>query len=354
MSQTDSVINSADDNDPKTRRLSYWPVMKYMLFAVVLVFIGLRAAQLWQLAPPKSIQVNVLWLIPAALSYLIGWFPSIWFWRAMLRRLQQPLNWWTAIRAYHVGQIGKYVPGKAMVLIIRGSLTKSANVDPVLAGVTAAYESLVFIATGAMLGLALAPLALGATFSKWFPSQLNWLLQPPLLWPVAVVAVTFATTPLSSWLFTKIGHKVGRRQVAVHERLPSISAGLISQGVAVMTLGWVCHAFSLGFVLQSLSDAPFKLTLFPVWLASSSLSLVGGFVVLFAPGGLGVREGILMEVLKDHPEIGPSTALIAAGLLRLVWFVTELVTAAVLFLAKLKQPTVHLPDEIKERTARNT
>ena len=106
-----------------------------------------------------------------------------------------------------------------------------------------------------------------------------------------------------------------------------------------MTLGWICHAFSLGFVLKSLSDAPFKLTLFPVWLASASLSLVGGFVVLIAPGGIGVREGILIEALKDHPEIGPSTAVIAAGLLRVVWFVTELLTAAVLFMAKPRTPT---------------
>ena len=341
MSQNDSFNNHGNGEDPiasDARPMPYWPVLKLLLFVIVLGFVGRRAMQLWELAPPKSIQINVWWLIPAALSYVIGWFPSIWFWRATLHHLQQPLDWWTAIRAYHVGQIGKYVPGKAMVLIIRGSLTRSANVNPVLAGVTAAYESLVFVATGAMLGLALAPSALGPTFSKWLPSQLGWLQEQSFLWPATVVAATFATTPFSSWLFTKIGRKVVPGHMAIGDNPPSISAGLISQGVAVMTLGWICHALSLGFVLQSLSDAPFKLTLFPVWLASSSVSLVGGFIVLIAPGGLGVREGILIEALKDHPEIGPSTALIAAGLLRVVWFVTELISAAVLFFAKPKTP----------------
>ncbi len=338
MSPIDAVTNPEKGESivPGARPKSYWPVIKWILFVIVLVFLGRRAFLLWKLAPPKSIQINAWWLIPAALSYVIGWFPSIWFWRAMLHRLQQPLDWWTAIRAYHVGQIGKYVPGKAMVLIIRGALTKSANVNSVLAGVTAAYESLVFIATGAMLGLALAPSALGPTFSKWLPLQLNWLQKQPFLWPVAVIVVTFATTPISSWLFTRVGRKVVPGQKGIGDTPPSISAGLISQGIVVMTLGWICHAFSLGFVLQSLSDAPFKLTLFPVWLASASLSLVGGFVVLIAPGGIGVREGILVEALKDHPAIGPSTALIAAGLLRVVWFVTELISAAVLFLAKPK------------------
>ena len=342
MSQIDSINNSGSGDEPvvpNVRKTSYWPVVKMILFVIVLAFIGRRAFQLWKLTPPKTIQINAWWLIPAALSYLIGWFPSIWFWRATLRRLQQPLDWWTAIRAYHIGQIGKYVPGKAMVLIIRGALTKSANVNPVLAGVTAAYESLVFMATGAMLGLALAPSALGPAFSKWLPLQRSWLHEQPLLWPLTIVVATFATTPFSSWLFTKLGRKVVPGQKSIGDTPPSISAGLISQGIVVMTIGWICHAFSLGFVLQSLSDAPFKMTLFPVWLASSSLSLVGGFVVLIAPGGFGVREGILIEALKDHPEIGPSTALIAAGLLRVVWFVTELVTAAALFLVKPKTAT---------------
>ena len=55
--------------------------------------------------------------------------------------------------------------------------------------------------------------------------------------------------------------------------------------------------------------------------------------MLVAPGGLGVREGLLIEVLKDQPEIGPGLAVVAAGLLRSVWFITELTSATVFYLA---------------------
>jgi hypothetical protein len=78
------------------------------------------------------------------------------------------------------------------------------------------------------------------------------------------------------------------------------------------------------------------LTSFPLWLGACTLSTVGGFVVLLAPGGLGVREGLLIEALQSQPEISPSSAVIVAGLLRVVWFVSELVAAALLFLWKPK------------------
>ena len=117
---------------------------------------------------------------------------------------------------------------------------------------------------------------------------------------------------------------------------PSISAGLISLGVVMTSLGWVCHAMSLGCVVHSITEAPLAADSFPRWLAATTLSTVGGFVVLIAPGGLGVREGLLIETLKDQSEISPATAVVAAGLLRAVWFATELVAALVFFIAKPK------------------
>ena len=47
------------------------------------------------------------------------------------------------------------------------------------------------------------------------------------------------------------------------------------------------------------------------------------------PGGLGVREGVLMSVLA--PAIGSDQAVIASLLLRLVWVVAELAAAAIVF-----------------------
>ena len=76
-------------------------------------------------------------------------------------------------------------------------------------------------------------------------------------------------------------------------------------------------------------DALIALGLVPVVIASVALATVAGFVVAVLPGGLGVREGVLMSALA--PAIGSDQAVIASLVLRLVWVAAELVAAAILF-----------------------
>jgi len=70
------------------------------------------------------------------------------------------------------------------------------------------------------------------------------------------------------------------------------------------------------------------LILLPVVIASVALATVAGFVVAVLPGGLGVREGVLMVALG--PVFGQDLAVVAALALRLVWVAAELLAAAVL------------------------
>jgi glycosyltransferase 2 family protein len=318
-------------------QLRVWPFLKWGLFAVVMVFVGRRALQLWRDSPPTELHIDIRWLIPAAVMYLIGWLPSVWFWRALLKRMHQRVGWYEAIRAHYVGQVGKYLPGKALVLILRGSLVSEAGANPVFAGVTAAYETLVFMWAGTALALALAPLTLPDSFWQQMPLAVQGLRQPVWLLPLIVLVGTIASTPFSAWLFTLVGRKALPRDLSAPQP-PAFTAGLMVQGAFITSLGWLCHALSLGCTLQAVSDRPFDLVQFPVWLASVCVSTVGGFVILVAPGGLGVREWLLVEMLKDQPDIGPARAVVVAGLLRAVWFVAELVAAGVLFTVKPALP----------------
>ena len=318
---------------PPTWRRRVWPLIKWALFVAVLYYVGQRGLQLWRDSPQTELHVDVRWLVPAAVMYLIGWLPSVWFWRAMLRRMHRPVGWYEATRAHYVGQVGKYLPGKALVLVLRGSLLKDAGANPVFAGVTAAYETLMFMWSGTAIALALAPLTLPQSVWLQMPVAVQSLRQPIWLLPLIVLVGTIAVTPFSAWLFTLVGRKALPRDASAPQP-PAFTAGLMVQGAFFTSLGWLCHAFSLGLTLQAVSSRPFDLAQFPVWLASVCVSTVGGFVILIAPGGLGVREWLLVEMLKDQPAVGPTHAVVAAGLLRAVWFVAELTAAGILYVIK--------------------
>lgn len=327
--------STATPTVPRQNR-RWWLVVKWTLFVVMMYFVGKRAFALWHDSPSVQVHINVLWLIPATVFYLMGWLPSVWFWRALLKKLHQHAGLYAIVRAYFVGHLGKYVPGKALVLVIRGALLKDFGVNPLLAALTAAYETLVSMAAGAAIAVALAPVVIPDAIWERLPASVQFLHQQPLLVPILVAVAVVASTPFSAWLFTRLGRRVLRH---IDAPQAGITARLVLQGVLITSLGWVCHALSLGCTLQSISDQPVNVAQFPIWLASVSLSTFAGFVVLIAPGGLVIREWILIEILKDQPSIGNEKAIIAAFLLRLVWFVAELATAGSLYAIKPRLPS---------------
>lgn len=316
---------------------SVWPYLKWVFFALLIAFLGRRAYQLWSSAPAVEVHVDPRWLVAAGLVYFCGWVPSAWFWMTLMRRMNQPAGAWDSYRAYYVGHVGKYVPGKALVLFIRAGLLKHAGVNSIMAGVTVGYETLVYMATGIAWALALAPDAFPELFANWTGASVRFTGFQKWAFGMVVFVVTFLTTPVTAWLFTLLGRKTLKSELSPLERPPAISAGLISLGVVVCSVGWACHALCMGLVLGSLSPALFRWRDFSTWLAAYALSTVGGFLVIVAPGGIGVREGLLIEVLKDQPDIGPANAVMAAGLLRTVTFIAELGAAAGFYLAGQKK-----------------
>jgi uncharacterized membrane protein YbhN (UPF0104 family) len=67
-----------------------------------------------------------------------------------------------------------------------------------------------------------------------------------------------------------------------------------------------------------------------------ALAYVAGFLAVFLPGGVGVREALLLALLR--PELAhqgvrgaEAVAALAVVLLRLVWTVAELLMAAVAY-----------------------
>jgi uncharacterized membrane protein YbhN (UPF0104 family) len=116
------------------------------------------------------------------------------------------------------------------------------------------------------------------------------------------------------------------------DALPRLTGLLLGQGLLWSSGGWLLLGASQVAVVQAFDPAGarslFALGLVPVVIASVALATVAGFVVAVLPGGLGVREGVLMAALT--PALGSDHAVVAALVLRLVWVVAELAAAALL------------------------
>jgi glycosyltransferase 2 family protein len=313
--------------------------LKWLLFAAVLAFVCRHGYELWIQNPESQGVVRRAfsnpaaagWLIASGVIYLLGWLPSVWFWRELMRAIGGRVAFCDAARAYYCGHLGKYVPGKAMVLVIRAAMVKDRGCRALPAAVAVTYETLTMMGTGLAVGVALGPIL----FSQWLAANAPGGVSSP----VAATAIAFllvlvvisVSLPFVSRLLTWIAIKATPGGAVTEGGGLEIPQRLIAAGCLAFVVSWAIQGLSLGLVLRAVGVAPLQFADWPTWTGATALSTSLGFAVLFAPGGLGVREGILLGILTAQPQVGAAAAVGATVLSRVVSFAAEVLLSAVLY-----------------------
>ena len=70
-------------------------------------------------------QVQLGWLVASGVVYLAATAPCWVFWHRALQAMGQRPGWLESLRAYYIGHLGKYFPGKALVVVIRSGMIRS-------------------------------------------------------------------------------------------------------------------------------------------------------------------------------------------------------------------------------------
>jgi uncharacterized membrane protein YbhN (UPF0104 family) len=272
-------------------------------------------------------------LVLSGFLYLAGLSCCSRFYEQVLKASPGPIALVPAMRAYLISHLGKYVPGKAMVVLMRAGLSVPYGASGATAAVATFYETLVMMASGGLLA------ALGFVVAGTSPeSVLNLPVWGKLRLEVYQMASLLALGLGIGFLVVVLPPVFRRVALIVStpfphvgaDALPRISSGLLARGLLWTGAAWVLLGFSQIEVARALTPVTSGqyAGLLPVVTASVALATVAGFVVAVLPGGLGVREGVLMYALA--PAFGEDVAVIAALVLRLVWVAAEVLAAAVL------------------------
>ena len=310
---------------PLSRRRWLMPLVK--LLVVLVVLWGVRATLTTQIAKldESARQVEVGWLIVAGLFYVVANAPSALYWHRLMCQLNQRPTLLQSARAYYIGHLGKYLPGKSVVVILRAGLMRGHGVDTATAAVAVVCETLTTMAVGACLSAAIILVL--------FRDRWSWVAMA-----LALMAIISLATwpPLLSRLIKRLG--VGRFSPHVAEHLADLKLRTLAGGWFTIAIGWFVHGLSLWAVLQSLGsryDAP--LADLPRYTATTAMSVVAGFASI-APGGLVVREAVLMDLLaKGSTQAATSAPLMAAVLLRVVTVLADLIVSGLLYITPVKR-----------------
>ena len=230
-------------------------------------------------------------------------------------------------RQYFIGHLGKYVPGKAMVIVLRSGLLRTRPLDMGLVVASIFLATLSMMAVGACLAAALTAYYLAGQLATN-----RWAMNRWTMVAAALAMLLVAGLPTLPPVFVRLARLVGvaRGNPAALAKLAGLRYRLLAGGWLMMAAGWLFMAGSLWAVLRAIGGQGSLPAMLPLCTAAVSLAVVGGFVAM-VPGGLGVRDFVLMELLGR--QLGsPGLGLIAAAVLRIVWLVTEILVSIIVYL----------------------
>ncbi|MCX5752183.1 MAG: hypothetical protein NTW97_00915 [Candidatus Krumholzibacteria bacterium] len=209
-----------------------------------------------------------------------------------------------AARAYFLSNLGRYVPGKLGLALVR--IEAYGNHPAGLVLLATAVELICAVSAAFILAF----VGFSST-TAYLTGVLRWL---PLACIVPLLAI------LSPPVIRRIAAATSRVTGAVpFDRIPRFREVLVLVGLYV--LPGLLQGFGLFCVLNAFVDVP----------ASQYLALTGayyaanlaGVVAVFAPGGIGVREGVLFLILPAL--VGKEASIIAAITARFVTLAAELI-----------------------------
>src|SRR5262249_5756283 len=148
----------------------WWPWLKFALFVAILLGVGwqfVRILQNEELQKPDRTRSpgEILWdetrggdpvgMAASGVLYLLGLGFSAFFWLYVLRVVGEPVPVLPGVRGYYLSHLGKYVPGKGVALLMRTTAAAEAGAAPGAAALAAVYETLTFMAAGAVIAAVL-------------------------------------------------------------------------------------------------------------------------------------------------------------------------------------------------------
>lgn len=251
---------------------------------------------------PSAVRVAV-----SCVALFGGYVASGWLWGLIVRGLGGPrLPGAVSVRLFMVANLGRYVPGKVWQIASLVALGRARGVSAGTATAAAVLGQGIGLGSATLLGLgALWPMADGAAW--------RWLLPLTLLAAPAVGLTPPVFRALSTSWF-----RLARTDVPSKLR-PSMAAGWLVAGLAT----WIVYAGAFWLFVGGLG---LEVRLVPTASAFAA-AYVLGYVIIFAPAGIGVREGFLVAMLA--PQVGVAAAGTVAVAARLWTTLIEVVPAAV-------------------------
>ncbi len=299
------------------------PALRWFVLAVKILIIGGLFAYLlremakeWVEVRKRIVEVDLLLVAAAVLFQALSMIVLAVLWRLLLGAMGEKLGMIAAARMQWLSALGKYIPGKVSTTLGKICLAHVEGKSPTLVGLGCVYEILFcFVASAAVVLMAVI---FGSLRSIRFATV-------PAAAMVAILVVCVhprILLPVANWVLKKFRREPIAKAVS-YPRALLFAAGY--------TLPYTLSGVSEFLLLRAFFDVPGRCVIDMMGLTTLGTAL--GFAVLFAPGGLGVRDFLIsrgVSLLVRRPAAGELLAVsarlfglvmdVASGVISLVFY----------------------------------
>ena len=200
---------------------------------------------------------------------------------------------------YGLSSLGKYIPGGIWQFVGRFGVYKVNGLSGKASTRAMILENIWLLGSAVAIGVI-------GVFLTRFDLIAGLLNLPNHQW----LAILFTVLALGLWIVVlKIVHKTMRRHTA--ENIPSI---FVVAGVGLLLWTFIGGSFFVMF-----HDFPFSAA--PLFIGGYAVSWAVGYIAVFAPGGLGVREAALAFVFSNIASV--EMIAVYAAMKRIIWVIAE-------------------------------
>jgi hypothetical protein len=302
-------------------------LIKILLLAVLLYFVGVAIIERVTSLEWDHLAFDFRFLSLAVLAAISARIFMGVLYGVLLILLNNPLPFTIAMVVGWVAMLGKYIPGKVASLAGTAYLLARYQVRPAISATITTQSN------GISLVIALI-VSVPLLFSPWARETIPF----SRVWFIFLIAAGGVA------IWPRIFFGVGNFLLRVIGR-PPLDVTLTYRQMMLPICLAVGQCLSTGLATWCMvrTISPLNLASVPLMVSISALAGALGLLALFAPAGLGVREGVYLFALS--PFIGAEMAALAAICLRLLQIAADILMAVVGILVLQHTPIRSISDE---------
>lgn len=300
-------------------------ILSFIVIILIFYFLIRTLVLNWGKIPFKDLHFNGLYIALSYLMLILHFLSYSKSWQEIMTGLGHKITFMQSLWIIATTQIAKYIPGRIWYMVGRIYIGKKERFDSNLLAVSMILETCLLIITSGILFL-IATLFIGIF-------RTSYLILGILL---IVGAVVMIHPRILSWLVNFIARLLRRQPVVI----PMAYSRMLRVSLFFFGL-WIAQI--IGFYFLVVAIYPVDVSLFPILTAAYCLSWITGFIVLFAPSGLGIREGVMTLLLT--PVLTAPLAIAMSFISRIWMTIFEIV---VFFIGLLVRRASKIPQDIQK------